>query len=58
MTPTELKQLNEDFNRWFIELLHAQPSCLDRDVLREPAVKMVLRQSFIKWYGENFDEPK
>jgi len=50
------KELEEGFRLWFTELLHQQPSCLDRDVLREPPVKAVLKQSYIKWYGEQTGE--
>jgi len=45
------KNLDELFDGWFLSLLHDQPSCLDRDVLREPSVKVELRKSFHKWYG-------
>jgi len=52
MNPEKLKELNDGFDLWFSRLLHEQPSCLDRDVLREPTVKMAMRHSYIQWYGE------
>jgi uncharacterized protein YwgA len=58
--PTEIEELTEAFNDWFIDLLHDQPTCLYRDVLRD--CKDQLKAAFIQrkpvWTSKELDDAK
>jgi len=44
--------LEKEFRYWFNELLHQQPSCLDRDVLRDKRVKDQLKIVYSEVFKE------
>ena len=49
ITPSQREILTElGFDEWFIELLHKQQNCIQRDVLRDKKVKEAIKLSWVK----------
>ena len=49
ITPSQREILTESgFDEWFIELLHKQQNCIQRDVLRDKKVKEAIKLSWVK----------